>query len=173
MTIPNRGDRVERDAITLRPSTDADYDFMRVLYHSAREEEMKHFPLGEEQKQAFLDWQFQCQWTHYREHYPTCDWRIIERGGERVGRLLVDRWPDQIRIVDIAILAAARGAGVGTMLMQEILEEGRQAKKPVTIHVEVFNPAQNLYQRLGFQQVDSSGAYHLMRWSPDQVNTAS
>jgi ribosomal protein S18 acetylase RimI-like enzyme len=173
MTIPHRSDRVERDAITLRPATDADYDFMRVLYHSAREEEMQHFPLGDEQKVAFLDWQFQCQWTHYREHYPTCDWRIIERNGEAVGRLLIDRWPDQIRIVDIALLTAARGSGLGTMLMREVLEEGRRANKPVTIHVEVFNPAQNLYRRLGFAQVDSSGAYHLMRWSPDQVNTAS
>jgi len=170
---PTRSDRVTRDAITLRPSTDADYDFMRVLYHSAREEEMQHFPLSDEQKQAFLDWQFQCQWTHYREHYPTCDWRIIERDGEPVGRLLIDRWPDQIRIVDIAILTAARGTGLGTMLMHEILEEGRLANKPVTIHVEVFNPARRLYERLGFQHVDSSGAYHLMRWSPDQVNTAS
>lgn len=173
MNTPSKGDRVQRDAITLRPSTDADYDFMRVLYHSVREEEMKHFPLNEEQKVAFLDWQFDCQWKHYRAHYPTCDWRVILRDGEPVGRLLVDRWPDQIRIVDIAILSTARGSGLGTMLMNEVLEEGRRANTPVTIHVEVFNPAQSLYQRLGFKQVDSSGAYHLMRWSPDQVNIAS
>jgi GNAT superfamily N-acetyltransferase len=173
MTVPDRGDRVELGAITLRPSTDADYDFMRVLYHASREEEMKHFPFSDEQKAAFLDWQFQCQWTHYREHYPTCDWRIVEKDGQAVGRLLIDRWPDQIRIVDIAILTAARGAGLGTRLMREVLEEGRRTNKPVTIHVEVFNPAQSLYQRLGFEPVASSGAYHLMRWSPSQVNTAS
>lgn len=166
-TFPT-GDRValSRGAITHRPGTDDDYDFQRLLYHDVRAEEMKSFPFDDAQKKAFLDWQFQCQWTHYREHYPTCDWRILLKDGEPVGRLLIDRWPDQIRIVDIALVSSARGSGIGSMLMQEILDEGRAGGKPVTIHVEVFNPAQRLYQRLGFVQVDTSGAYHLMSWSP-------
>ncbi|HUP63456.1 MAG TPA: GNAT family N-acetyltransferase [Thermoanaerobaculia bacterium] len=168
MSSSSAGDRVAvtRDAITCRPGTDDDYDFQRLLYHDARAEEMQNFPFDDAQKRAFLDWQFDCQWKHYREHYPTCDWRIIMRDGQAIGRLLIDRWADQIRIVDIALVSAARGSGIGSMLMQEILDEGRAAGKPVTIHVEVFNPAQRLYQRLGFQQVDSSGAYHLMQWSP-------
>ena len=161
------GNRVaSRDAIALRPGTDEDYDFQRRLYHDVRAEEMKSFPFDEVQKKTFLDWQFDCQWKHYREHYPTCDWRIIEKDGQPIGRLLVDRWRDQIRIVDIALLSSARGNGIGSALMGEILEEGRSSGKPVSIHVEVFNPAQQLYRRLGFQQVDTSGAYHLMRWSP-------
>lgn len=168
MTSSSPGDRVavSRGAITFRPGTDDDYDFQRVLYHQARAEEMLNFPFDDAQKRAFLDWQFECQWKHYREHYPTCDWRIVLRGGEPVGRLLIDRWADQIRIVDIALLSDVRGAGIGTMLMQEVLDEGRAAGKPVTIHVEVFNPAQRLYKRLGFDPVDTSGAYTLMRWSP-------
>lgn len=175
MNLSSTGDRaaISRGAITFRAGTDGDYDFQRRLYHDARAEEMKHFPFEDAQKKAFLDWQFDCQWNHYREHYPTCDWRIIESNGVPVGRLLIDRWPDQIRVVDIALVSEMRGGGIGSMLMQEILDEGRASGKPVTIHVEVFNPAQTLYQRLGFQQVDTSGAYHLMRWSPDQVNTAS
>lgn len=168
MSSSPAGDRVAvtRDAVTCRPGTDDDYDFQRLLYHDARAEEMQHFPFDDEQKQAFLNWQFECQWTHYREHYPTCDWRIILQNGKPIGRLLIDRWPDQIRVVDIALVSAARGSGIGSMLMQEILDEGRAAAKPVTIHVEVFNPALRLYQRLGFQQIDSSGAYHLMQWAP-------
>lgn len=166
-SIRDRGGlAVSRDAIGLRPGTEADYEFQRVLYHDVRAEEMRHFPFDEVQKRTFLDWQFDCQWKHYREHYPTCQWQIITREGQPIGRLLVDRWPDQIRIVDIALLASTRGKGIGSMLMAEILEEGQRAAKPVTIHVEVFNPAQQLYQRLGFKQVDTSGAYHLMRWSP-------
>jgi len=159
--------------VVLRPGTEDDYDFQRLLYHDVRAEEMQQFPFDETQKRVFLDWQFDCQWKHYREHYPTCEWRIIERDGHPVGRLLVDRWPDQIRVVDIALLSSTRGSGIGTTLMNEILEEGRRSDLPVTIHVEVFNPAQRLYQRLGFRPIDSSGAYQLMRWSPDQVKTDS
>ena len=73
-----------------------------------------------------------------------------------------------IRFSDLDLLGH-----VNQSVYHEILEEGRLANKPVTIHVEVFNPARRLYERLGFQHVDSSGAYHLMRWSPDHVNTAS
>jgi GNAT superfamily N-acetyltransferase len=165
-TPPGGPIAISRDAIVLRPGVDADYEFQRQLYHDVRAEEMRHFPFDESQKRTFLDWQFECQWKHYRQHYPTCDWRIILLEGRPIGRLLVDRWADQIRIVDIALVATARGSGIGSMLMKEILEEGQSSGKPVTIHVEVFNPAQQLYQRLGFKQVDTSGAYHLMRWSP-------
>jgi GNAT superfamily N-acetyltransferase len=157
---------VSRDAITFRAGTDADYDFQRLLYHDARAEEMKHFPFDEPQKNAFLDWQFECQWKHYREHYPTCDWQIILAEGRPVGRLLVDRWKDQIRIVDIALLSEMRGRGIGGQLMSEILGEGRRTGKPVTIHVEVFNPAMKLYERLGFNAEATSGAYVFMKWTP-------
>ena len=63
----------------------------------------------------------------------------------------------------------ARGAGVGTQLLREILAEGGRTGKSVSIHVESFNPALRLYRRLGFAHVDNHGAYYLMRWSPDRV----
>lgn len=176
MTSPSsESDRVavRRDAITFRAATDDDYDFERLLYHDVRREEMELFPFGDEQKLQFLDWQFAAQHKHYREHYPTCDWNIIEKDGAPIGRLIIDRWKDQIRIVDIALRSETRNSGIGSMLLREILEQGREAGLPVTIHVEAHNPAMHLYDRLGFQHVDTSGVYHLMRWSPDQVKTAS
>jgi hypothetical protein len=33
------------------------------------------------------------------------------------------------------------------------------AGKPVTIHVEVFNPAMRLYERLGFRPIEERGSY--------------
>jgi len=162
------GDRAAqpRGAITFRAGTDDDYDFQRLLYHDVRAEEMLQTPFDDAQKKAFLDWQFDCQWKHYREHYPTCDWRILLEDGRPIGRLLIDRWRDQIRVVDISIASELRGRGIGSKLMQEVLAEGQACGKPVTIHVEVFNPAQRLYKRLGFEAVDTNGAYQLMRWTP-------
>jgi predicted GNAT family acetyltransferase len=51
------------------------------------------------------------------------------------------------------------------MLMEEILAEGRDTGKKVTIYVEHFNPARHLYDRLGFRHVDTNGVYHYMEWS--------
>lgn len=176
---PSPSDRATAGAITLRPATEADYAFMRLLYGAGRAEEMKHFPFDERQKVLFLDQQFSAQYEHYRIHYPTCERNIIENEGQPIGRLWIDEWRDQIRLVDIALIPEWRGSGIGTSLLQQVLARGAAAAKPVTIHVESFNPALRLYERLGFVKVDTNGMYYLMRWTPDalksadQVNTAS
>lgn len=160
------GDRAGSGAVTLRPATPRDYDFMRRLYHSTRAQEMLQFPFDETQKAEFLDQQFAAQFQHYGLHYPTCERNIIERDGEPVGRLWIDEWKDQIRLVDIALMPEARGTGIGSLLLADVLERARKSAKPVTIHVEGFNPALRLYERLGFEQVDTNGVYFLMRWTP-------
>ena len=161
--------------VTLRGATEDDYVFMRDLYAATRAEEMRLFPFDEAQRAAFLDQQFAAQFAHYAAHYPTCERNIIEAGGKPIGRLWIDEWRDQIRLVDIALVPECRGSGIGSRLLQAVLERGKSANKDVTIHVEAFNPALRLYERLGFQHVDTNGVYHLMRWSPSggQVNTAS
>src|SRR5262249_5544279 len=112
---------------------------------------------------------------HYGIHYPTCERYIIEEEGQPVGRLWIDEWPDQLRLVDIAIVPERRGAGIGSALLAQVLTRGTAVGKAVTIHLEAFNPALARYQRLGFQHVDTNGVYFLMRWSRpgDQVKTAS
>jgi ribosomal protein S18 acetylase RimI-like enzyme len=144
---------------------------MRRLYGATREEELRQFPFDESQKQAFLDQQFGAQYQHYQLHYPTCERNIIEKDGQAIGRLWIDEWRDQIRLVDIALMPDFRGSGIGTKLVCEVLERGAKAGKAVTIHVESFNPALRLYERLGFQKVDTNGAYYLMRWTPTPAAT--
>lgn len=139
---------------------------MRQLYGATREEEMKRFPFDELQKKEFLDQQFAAQYQHYQLHYPTCERNIIEKDGRPVGRLWVDEWKDEIRLVDIALMPEARGSGIGTSLVRSVLDRGASAGKPVTIHVEGFNPALRLYERLGFVKVDTNGVYFLMKWTP-------
>jgi ribosomal protein S18 acetylase RimI-like enzyme len=127
---------------------------------------MAHFPFSPEQREAFLDQQFAAQSAHYAAHYPTARFDIIELGGKPIGRFYVDIWPSQIRIVDIALVAEQRGSGIGTSLIRNVMEEGRAAGKPVTIHVEAYNPALRLYERLGFQPLGTNGVYILMEWRP-------
>ncbi|HEX7678929.1 MAG TPA: GNAT family N-acetyltransferase [Thermoanaerobaculia bacterium] len=164
---------MNESGITLRPATDADYAFMRQLYGATRAEEMEHFPFDEAQRSIFLDQQFAAQFEHYSIHYPTCERNIVERDGTPIGRLWIDEWRDQIRIVDIGLTPECRGLGIGSGLLHEVLRRGTAAGKAVTIHVEAYNPALRLYQRLGFEKVDTNGVYFLMRWSPPQVKTAS
>jgi GNAT superfamily N-acetyltransferase len=164
--------------IVYRPKTDADRPFLRYVYATTRADEMSLVQWTPEQKAEFLDMQFNAQWSHYEQYYPDCAFLVIERDGYPIGRIYIDRTPEEICLVDIALLPEVRGAGLGRQLVQEILDEAQSVGKRVTIHVEHFNPAMSLYRRLGFQKIDETGVYYLMRWSPvstpaDQLNTAS
>jgi hypothetical protein len=49
---------------------------------------------------------------------------------------------------------------------QPVIEKLRRASQiSVTIHVEMFNPALALYERLGFRKLREFGVYHFMEWS--------
>jgi len=154
-----------RQSIRFRPATDADVPFLRLVYGTTREDEMQRVPWNDAEKTAFVDMQFAAQKAHYEQYYPSCQFLVIELEGEAIGRLYVDRGPEDIEIVDIALLPVYRGRGIGKMLLEEILEEGRGSGKDVSIYVEHYNPARHLYDRLGFQHVDTNGVYHRMLWS--------
>jgi GNAT superfamily N-acetyltransferase len=151
-------------SLILRPITPEDDSFLRRLFASTRAEELAITGWSDEQKAAFCRMQFDAQSTHYRQHYGDGSFDIIERDGVEAGRLLVWRSGKEILIVDIALLPEHRGAGIGTQLLHDLQEEARSAGKSLTIHVERFNPALRLYQRLGFQQVEDKGVYLLMEW---------
>lgn len=155
-----------RDAIHYRPTVPYDVPFLRYLYGTTRENEMQHLPWTDEQKAQFLDMQFSAQKNHYEEAYPEGAFLVIELEGKSVGRLYIDRGPKDIEIVDIALLPHLRGRGIGRMLLEEILAEGKASGKNVVIYVESFNPALRLYERLGFHHLDTNGVYRRMVWSP-------
>ena len=155
--------------VTLRPLTDADLDFLHRLYATTREDELKQVPWTPEQKAAFVRQQFEAQHAYWRENYTDTSWDLVVADGQPIGRLYVARWSEEIRIVDIALMPEHRGGGVGTRLIREVLAEGDATGRKVSIHVEVFNPARRLYERLGFVQAGERGVYHLMERHPASV----
>lgn len=156
-----------RESIRFRPTTPEDVPFLRLVYGTTRDDEMRQVPWSDEEKAAFLDMQFAAQKQHYEQFYPLCEFLVIELEGEGIGRLYIDRGESDIEIVDISLLPEHRGRGIGRMLLEEILEEGRLTGKKVSIYVEHYNPARHLYDRLGFRHVDTNGVYHKMEWAAE------
>jgi ribosomal protein S18 acetylase RimI-like enzyme len=151
--------------LTFRRIMDADLPFLARVYASTRADELAVTSMTDAQKAAFLDAQFQLQHAHYQKYYPQADWLLTARGGEDVGRLYIERWPSQHRIIDIAFLPQHRGKGSGEALLRDLMDEAAAAGKDVSIHVEKQNPAMRLYRRLGFVTEEDKGVYDLMRWS--------
>jgi ribosomal protein S18 acetylase RimI-like enzyme len=156
------------DGLSLRPIQPEDMDFLFHLYASTREEELAVVEWEAGRKEEFLRQQFNAQHTHYQSYYPKASFDLILEDGVPVGRLYVDEWPREVRLIDISLVSQARNRGLGSRLLGELMDRGRRAGKPLTIHVEVYNPAMRLYQRLGFRKIDERGPYHLMEWVPDR-----
>jgi ribosomal protein S18 acetylase RimI-like enzyme len=64
--------------------------------------------------------------------------------------------------MDIALLPEFRNRGFGSALLGSLIAEADAAGVKVSIHVEIFNPARELYQRLGFRQAAERGVYLLL-----------
>jgi ribosomal protein S18 acetylase RimI-like enzyme len=152
--------------VALRPVEPGDEEFLYRVYASTRQEELAQTGWEEAQKESFLRMQFDAQSRYYREHYTEAKFSVILADGRPAGRLYVARWPEEIRIVDIALLPEHRGARIGTSLLRDLISESEESGKPLSIHVERFNPALRLYERLGFRKVADKGVYFLMERSP-------
>lgn len=151
--------------VSFRAAAESDRDFLSTVYASTRAEEMARVDWDDRQKAAFLEMQFSAQHRYYQENYTDTDFLIVLLESRPIGRLYIARWPEEIRIVDLALLPEYRNKGIGTRLLSDVLEEAAAVGKPVRIHVEGFNPALSLYRRLGFVQIGEHGVYLLMERS--------
>jgi GNAT superfamily N-acetyltransferase len=160
----NNAGTSESVSVSLRPATADDEPFLYEVYASTRADEMAQVPWDAAQKEAFVKMQFAAQQTHYSKYYGGTSQDIILLGNRPVGRLYVAREDAVIRILDITLLPEHRNQGIGTPLIKELIAEAAVASKPLTIHVETYNPSRRLFERLGFSIIEDEGFYHLMEW---------
>jgi len=154
-------------SLSLRPIGPEDMPFLLRLYRSTREDELAMVvDWSDEQKDWFILMQSNGQHTWYQEHYVGASFDLVLVDGVPAGRLYVHRREKEIRLVDISFLPEFRNQGLGTNLLRDLFAEAEAAAKPLTIHVEKFNPAMRLYQRLGFTCIGETGPYDLMEWKP-------
>ena len=79
-----------------------------------------------------------------------------------IGRLYVEREPDLIRLMDIALLTEHRGKQIGTKLIEALLAEADENNQTVRLFVFKENfGAHKLYKRLGFQDLGVEGGLYL------------
>jgi ribosomal protein S18 acetylase RimI-like enzyme len=76
---------------------------------------------------------------------------IVEEHGAPVGYLCVLRRDDHDFLEEVALRPEAQGRGIGTALVRDLMGAAAGRGVPVRLSVLVNNPAQRLYQRLGFR----------------------
>ena len=154
------------DAVSLRPAQDEDQPFLFALYSDVRGPEVDAWGWPAPQREGFLRMQFEAQRRSYRAAYPDASDQIVCRQGVPVGRILVAAATEGSRLVDIALLAAYRNLGIGTRLIQEVIDECGRRQRAISLQVLRGNPAHRLYLRFGFHETSSDAMYIQMERTP-------
>jgi ribosomal protein S18 acetylase RimI-like enzyme len=114
-----------------------------------------------------LDQQFRAQAADYVRNYPAGGHRIVELEGDPIGRVWLDRRPDELLVVDMAILPEHRSSGIGSLLLREIFADADAAGVRVRMTTSKTNPrAIALCKRLGFSVVDPDEVFVSLVRSP-------
>lgn len=154
----------KRTSVTLRPVSREDEALIFDIYASTRADEMAQTGWDDAQRHLFLKMQFAAQQQHYSTRYPAAEHLIILSKAVPVGRLYVARSGEEIRILDIALLPEHRNRGTGSSIIKNLMDESAKSGKPVRIYVESYSRALQLFERLGFSQVEQTGFHYLMQW---------
>ena len=151
--------------VALRPATVSDEDFRFAVYASTRADELRAWGWPAEQQSVFLKLQFSAQELGHRSCFPDADRSLLCLEQHAVGVLTVQRTPNAIRLIDIALLPNYRGQGLGARVLRGLQDEARKSARPLRLQVLKGNPAERLYIRLGFSRVTDNGLYQEMEWA--------
>lgn len=155
--------------INIRDIQETDLPILCKIYGSTRKDELdKGTSWTDEQKKIFIEHQFSAQHDYYHKNYLEAKFYIIEKENTPVGRLYIDFFFEKkgIRVIDITMLPEWRNKNIGSSILNEIIKKAALNNLNVTIHVESFNPAMELYKKLGFKKIsETNGVYHLMEWN--------
>ena len=148
----------------LKLATTDDQAFLSELFSDVRSVEFAPLGLPEQALTQLLAMQFRAQQSGYAAQFPQAVDRILWSGTTRIGRLLVNESQDEIRLVDIALLAPYRGQGRGGHIIQALCVQAIKAGLPLRLSVRFSNPAEHLYERLGFARTGGDGVYVAMEF---------
>jgi GNAT superfamily N-acetyltransferase len=168
MNIPSDVILVELDdqTISIRSIMVEDEDLLLAIYAGTRTEEMNNIlQWSDDEKNRFIQQQFYVQHEYYQKVYPNGIFGIICLNGIDIGRLYLNYSPETLRIIDISLLPLWRNKKIGTIIIESLKNEVAGKNISLSIHVESFNPALELYKRLGFEKIkETNGVYWLMEW---------
>jgi GNAT superfamily N-acetyltransferase len=142
----------------LRPALPYDFAFCRRLYF----ENTAWIILA-------LDLDMARQHLSFKHQWRVAEVRIITVAGQDAGWMQTEPQADVIFLKQIYLARDFQQQGIGSLVIQGVIEEAACGEKAVTLGVAKINPAQRLYQRLGFRVTHEDLHKLYLRREPDGV----
>lgn len=140
-------------SFALRAATEADRE---LLFHLIR------VALGPHIERVFGPWREEEQRARFTALTEPAAHQIVEVDGRSVACLNVRHSPDEVRLNRVFLLPEMQRRGLGTQLVEHVLRSADAAQLPVRLRVLRGNPAQRLYERLGFRCTGETETHVLM-----------
>src|SRR5437870_5795541 len=140
----------------LRAARRDDEDFLFALHRSAMRDYVE----------ATWGWDEDWQRQHFAATYAPAQHAVIVRldpAPRDVGRISLTRHWRKIFLRDIELVASERNRGIGGAIIGSVLTLAANSGRHVELLVLKCNPAQRLYERMGFRPVSDDGARLRMR----------
>ncbi len=154
-----------RSNLSLRAATAADEEFLKAVYADSRRNELSALGWTRREEDDFFAMQFQMQKNAYRMQFPNAEYLIVESANDCVGRLIIEHRHEEIRIVDVAVLAEFRNQGIGAELIRKLKSEAEKAEKFLFLCVLKTNEAAiRFYERENFVVAEETELYSYLHW---------
>ncbi len=160
--MPHRNPVVGSIRVELRPISPSDRPFLLGLFADIRRPAFLEIGWSGADLEALLESQFELQSSAYASRYPDGEFLLVLEAGQPIGRLYLASLPEELRVVDLALVESARGRGIGTHLLQLVCRRADAERRLVRFYVEARNRAQRLYERMEFRPVAEEGPYRLL-----------
>jgi GNAT superfamily N-acetyltransferase len=147
---------------TLRPATREDLEPMMAIGHEGIR------PYVE----ALGEWSQDEQERGFREHFVPESVSIVQVVGRDAGYVQVEEHADHRFLAGLYLRSEARGQGTGTALVLDLIRRTRSDARPLRLRVLRANPAQHLYERLGFRRTGATATHIHMEMDPITIARA-
>lgn len=147
--------------ITLRAARPDDFDFAAALYLESAKPLLVALDLWNEERVR----------ARFAEDFKPRSARVIRNAGLDIGWIQVSETDQGFHLDQLHIVDGYRNQGIGTRLVEALLDRARRTGRPVGLNVIRGNRAMYLYQRLGFHLVGEDEDKLRMRWESRRSRT--
>jgi N-acetylglutamate synthase-like GNAT family acetyltransferase len=123
----------------LRPADSSDFDWLLALPRGRED-----YGVGPAERRA-----------RFTRAFASQPWWVVEVDREPVGALAVAWDDDPIALHAVALQPPWQGRGLGTRLVHDVLLRARELERPVVVELAAGDPAQALFERLGFWPLET------------------
>ena len=125
---------------TTRPAIDSDLEWLDPFY--------------EELMKPYVELTHKWNKTKFRELFSVEYTSIIQLDNQDIGMLKVQQRDDHIFPGDIQIKKEFQGRGIGSQIINDLIQKSKFQALPIRLRVLKGNPAIKFYQRLGFNVIN-------------------